>query len=246
MYVAPTTGLEHPADCPWRVVARPEDGVSAFTVGRDTIYLVAHCDAPRRRVLAVPLAGGEPSVFVPESDRVVEAVRIAGEHLLIRELDGAAARLRRVALAGGEAEEVTLPVAGTIREWASAPGSPGLLLGIESWTGPLRHYRYQAGSGVVVPAQVGPASHDTGAGTAAAGGLFAGVEAYQVFAVARDGTPVPVSLVHRRGLAERFGPHSRVRQRQHRGRGTQPAGLRRVPPGARRGRVPAGAADRRP
>lgn len=205
LYVAPTTGLEHPAGCPWRLVARPEDGVSAFTVGRDTIYLVAHCDAPRRRVLAVPLAGGEPSVFVPESDRVVEAVRIAGEHLLIRELDGAVARLRRVALAGGEVDEVTLPVAGTIREWASAPGSPGLLLGIESWTSPLRHYRYEAGSGVVVPAQVGPASRSAGAGVgagagAAADGLFADVEAYQVFASARDGTSIPISLIHRSGL----------------------------------------------
>lgn len=89
-YVAPLDGLADPASCPWVRVAEPADGVTAFAVGPDSLYLVSHRDAPRSRVLAVPLAGPASSatVLVPESERVVHSLRVVGDRLLIRDLDG--------------------------------------------------------------------------------------------------------------------------------------------------------------
>lgn len=192
LYVAPTAGLDEPADCPWRIVARPQEGVTAFALGPEAIYLVAHRDAPRRRVLAVPLASGGSRVFVPESERVIEAVRIVGEHLFIRERDGGLARLRRTALTiNAGMEEVALPVDGTITEWAVLCDPPELQLGIESWTCRTRLFHYDLGSGALTasdPAQT----------------CSADVEAYQIFAPARDGASIPISLIHRKGL-ERDG-----------------------------------------
>jgi prolyl oligopeptidase len=193
LYLAPVAGLADPAGCPWRRVAGPEDAVPAFALGPDTLYLVSGRDAARRQVLALPLADPVPAraqVLVPESDRVIDLIRIAGDRLLVRELDAGVARLRQVPLRGGEPAEVPLPVDGTVLEWAAAPGAPTVLLRIESWTEPPRLYRYDAGTGAVSPAGDPP--------PAAPG--FADVEAYQVRATARDGTEIPITVLHRRGL----------------------------------------------
>jgi prolyl oligopeptidase len=217
MYVAPSAALDDPAGCPWRLVARPRDGVVAFAVGPDALYLVSHRGAAHRRVLAVPLAGGEPWQLVPESERVIEAIRVVGAHLLVRDLDGGVARLRRVPLAGGAPEEIGLPVDGATVEWATVPEPPGLLLGIESWISSARLYRYDAGAGTLVAARLALPSAGGGAeagGTeaddaeaacfTADGGVAArphvDPESCRVFAPARDGTAIPISLIHRRGL----------------------------------------------
>jgi prolyl oligopeptidase len=193
LYLAPVSGLADPAGCPWERVADPADRVSAFAVGADVIYLVSARDADRRQVLAVPLgepSPAQPTVLVRESDRVVETVRIAGDRLLIRDLADGVARLRQVPLAGGEPAEVALPMAGTILEWAGTPDSPTVLLRMESWTEAPQVYRYDAGSGAITGTEW---AAPTPAG-------FADIETYQVRATARDGTPIPISVIHRRGL----------------------------------------------
>jgi prolyl oligopeptidase len=190
LYLAPLTALlADPAGCPWTRIAEAADGVSAFAFSPDTIYLVSRREAPCRRVLAAPLADPEAvRVFVPETDRVVEAVRVVGDRLLIRELDGGIARLRHVPLAGGTPEEVPLPFDGQLLEWTGAPDRPEALLRLESWTVAPRVYRYEAGT----------VTGTDWAVTTPEG--FADIEAYRVSAPARDGTPVPITMVHRKGL----------------------------------------------
>ncbi|HVQ96231.1 MAG TPA: prolyl oligopeptidase family serine peptidase [Mycobacteriales bacterium] len=102
IYLAPVAGLADPASCPWAWVAGPDDRVSGFAFGPDTLYLINGRGAPRGQVLSVPLA--DPAierarVVVPESDRVIEAVMVVGADLLIRDLDVGVSRLRRLRLA---------------------------------------------------------------------------------------------------------------------------------------------------
>jgi hypothetical protein len=121
LYVAPRGGLADPASWPWRRVAGVEDGVIAYALTEDPLDLVSGRDAPRYQALAVPLADPDPDrarVVVPPGPRVVQAVKAAGDHLLVRDLDAGVAGLRRVALDGGEPEDLALPVQGTILEWA--------------------------------------------------------------------------------------------------------------------------------
>jgi prolyl oligopeptidase len=191
LYVAPRGGLADPASCPWRRVAAVEDAVVAYALTEEALYLVGGRDAPRCRVLAVPLADPDRArVVVPEGPRVVEAVKAAGEHLLVRDLDAGVARLRRVALAGGPPEDLALPVQGTILEWAAGPGRAEVLLRLASWTAAPRLYRCRVASGELV---------DTGWAPPPAADLD-GVEERRVEAMAGDGTPIPLSIVHARGL----------------------------------------------
>jgi prolyl oligopeptidase len=193
LYVAPRGGLVDPAACPWRRVAGVEDAVTAYALTEETLYLVCGRDAPRYQVLALPLADPDRDrarVVVPEGPRVVEAVKAAGDHLLVRDLDAGVARLRRVALDGGEPEDLALPVQGTILEWVAGPGHGEVLLWLASWTAAPRLYRCRVASGEL---------SDTGWAPPPAAALD-GVVEQQVEAVARDGTPVPLSIVHAKGL----------------------------------------------
>jgi len=190
LYAAPRSALADPASCPWRQIAGPDDGVTAFAVHGDTLYAVSHRDAPRSQVLAYPLAGGRADVLVPGGERVVQRIRVVGDHLLVRDLDGGVARLRRVPLAGGTVEEVPLPVEGTIVEWSAAADGSSLLLVLSSFTRSPTAYRYNVHDGTF---------HDTG-WIAPSSVDFGEIEVHELRVPARDGVPVPLTVLHRKGL----------------------------------------------
>jgi len=191
LYAAPRAAvLADPASCPWRKIAGPDDAVTAFAVHGDTLYAVSHRDAPRSQVLAYSLADGRAEVVVPGSERVVQAVRVVGRHLLVRDLDGGIARLRRVPLAGGEIEEVALPVEGVMPEWTIGADGSSALLVLSSWTQSPAAYRYSDDGAV----------HDTGWIPRSAVD-FSDIEVRELHVPARDGVPVPLTVLHRRGLS---------------------------------------------
>lgn len=193
-YVAPRDGLSDPASCPWTRLAGVDDGVTAFAAADDTLYLVSHRDAPRSRVLAVPFA--EPdlsraSVVVPSGDRAVEAVQVVGDHLLVRDLDGGIGRLRRVPLSGGEPQDIPTPVEGGILEWTGHPDRSEMLLLVATWTDAPQVYRYDGHAAALENTGLAPRSPVD----------FGDVEARGLQVPARDGTLIPVTVIHHKGLA---------------------------------------------
>lgn len=192
-YAAPQAALSDPATCPWVKIAAVEDGVRNFTLTGDTLYLVTHRNAPRYRVLALSLPSADlagAKVVVPESKAVIEDICIAGDYLVIREMDGGIGRMRRVALAGGAPEQIALPVSGTIVEWTSDAARAEVVVYLASWTSSPRAYRYNTRTGSLEDTGwIPPAPID-----------FSDVTAYQVHAPAQDGTSIPLSIIHKRGL----------------------------------------------
>jgi len=185
LYAAPRSALADPASCPWRRIWDPADAVTAFAVHGDTLYAVSHKNAPRSEVLAFSLADGGSAVVLPGSERVVQGVRVVGGHVLVRDLDGGIARLRRVPLAGGPAEEVALPVQGTLLEWTG--DADGAVLVLSSWTRSPAAYHYDGvlrETGWIEPSPVD----------------FSGIEVRELCVPARDGAQIPLSILHRRGL----------------------------------------------
>lgn len=193
LYVAPASGLAHPAGCRWRRVAGVEDEVVAYALGADTLYLVLGRDSPRYQVVAVRLTEHgpqQPQLLVPGSDRVVEAITLAGDYLLVRDLDGGISRLRRVRVDDGQVVEVALPVQGSVEEWAADPEQTQVLLQLSSWTLPPRTYRCDVRTAAVIEAGWDPVPTVE----------LAELEAHELQVPARDGTAIPLSLVHRAGL----------------------------------------------
>ena len=193
VYVAPVAALADPATIPWRKVADVDDAVTGTDIRGDTLYLLTHRDAPRYRVVATPAGAPDVAharVVVPESTVVIEDLRVAGDYLLTRDLDAGIGRVRRVPLAGGDPEAVRLPVAGAITGWAGDPATAEVLLVLTSWTASPRVYRLDADTAALQDTGWWPPSPVD----------FGDVEAREVFAPGQDGTPIPLSIIHRKGL----------------------------------------------
>ncbi|HEX5546377.1 MAG TPA: prolyl oligopeptidase family serine peptidase [Ktedonobacterales bacterium] len=202
VYVAPTSALADPATIPWRRVASPDDAVTGFAFTGNTLYLLTHHNAPRYQVIALPLNAqvapdlAQAMVVVPESEAVLQDICVAGEYLLVREMKAGIGGLRRVPLAGGAPEAVSLPDTGAILDWAGEPGSNVVYLATTAWTAAPRSLRYDAVSNTASDTGwLPPSSVD-----------FSEIEAHEVEAPAPDDERIPLSIIHRKGLA-RDGSH---------------------------------------
>jgi prolyl oligopeptidase len=154
---------------------------------------VSYRDAPRSQVLAVPFADPDLSrarPVVPSGARAVEAVQVAGDHLVVRDLDGGIGRLRRVPMAGGEPEDIPMPVQGGILEWTAHPDRPEVLLLVSTWTDAPQVYRYDGHTAALANTGLAPRSPVD----------FGEVDARMLQVPARDGTLIPVTVIHRKGL----------------------------------------------
>lgn len=200
IYVAPVEAISDPATIPWKKLADFEDriaysfsGGEGFAVHGDSIYLMSHKDAPRYKVLVTSLRDADLTsarVVVPESTSVVEDIAVAGDYLLVRDLDAGLGRIRRVPLEGGPIEPVPLPIDGTIAGWAASEDSGDVVLQMSSWIVAPRVYHFNASD--PNPRDIGwlpPSPID-----------MSDIEAREVFAPAHDGTLIPLSIIHRKGI----------------------------------------------
>ena len=105
-------------------MAGASDGVVSYALHGDDMYLVTHRDAPRLRVDRVSLADLTAVTVVPAGERVVAAVRVAGDDLLVHERDAGLSRLRRVPLARGNPRRCRCPLAACLMGGLSTRPGP--------------------------------------------------------------------------------------------------------------------------
>jgi prolyl oligopeptidase len=193
LYSAPFT--DHPdANTPWKKVADAADGVIGFDVHGESIYLQSHKDASRFKILRTSL--GRPDlehaeVVVPASDVVVVGLVAANDALYVQDLDGGIGRLRRLGYDDGSIRPVRLPFDGAIQSLVSNPTTPGAWLELVSWTRSPLWFALDAQSGKL---------DDTGL-VAQSPVDYSQIESEEVKAPSADGTMVPLSIVHKRGIA---------------------------------------------
>lgn len=178
----------------WKKIASEPDAVTGFDVHGDEVYLLSHKNASRFQVLRTSLTNPDLAhavMLVPGSEVVVTGIAAASDALYVQDLDGGIGRLRRVAYVSGKVEPVSLPFDGAIQALVTNPGLPGSWLELTSWTRSPLWYALDSKSlklsdtGLVPPSPVD----------------FSQIESEEVKATSADGTMVPLSIIHKRGLA---------------------------------------------
>jgi prolyl oligopeptidase len=169
-----------------------ERAISTGPVLGDTLYLHTTVGAPRGRVVAVDLH--EPSrerwrEIIPEREAVLRGLSAARGQLVATYLQDASTRLERFALDGTPLGPVELPGIGTAGV-TTAEDRTEAFLTFSSYNEPQSIYRLDLATGERelwarpdVPVQ--PEN----------------VQVTQVFFASKDGTRVPMFLVHRKGIA---------------------------------------------
>ncbi len=175
----------------WRQITRFEDGIKAVKFGLDdaTLFLRSVKDAPRGKVLRLPLDGAlrDAEVIVPESEAVIEEITPTRDHLFVADLIGGPSRIRQFDLAGKEGRELPLPAASGVVQMLEV--NDRLLFRQTSFVAPSAWMLYDPATGAIRKTALFNTSPVD----------FSEIEAVREFAVSKDGTKIPINILRRKG-----------------------------------------------
>lgn len=170
-------GLEHE----WQLV----EGMG------NKLWLITNKDAPRLKLVSVDV-GAKVPVFtdiVPERAETLTRAQIVGERLILSYIKDAKSMAMMTNLAGGPAKEISLSSIGTASGFSGAPGDPETFYSFSSFNQPGAVFRFDSNSGKSTPFAQPELSFNPD-----------DFNIEQVFYPSKDGTKVPMFIVHKKGL----------------------------------------------
>lgn len=154
------------------------------------LFFVTDKDAPRYRVVRVDV--NDPTkleTLVPEARGTIEQASRVGDEIIVSYLEDAKSVVRRFAPNGSPRGEIALPGIGSAAGFGGEAGNPESFYAFSSFDRPTTIYRYDATSGrseIFRAPQVAFSPDD--------------YTVAQRFFTSKDGTRVPMFVVHRKGL----------------------------------------------
>jgi prolyl oligopeptidase len=192
-YAAPLESLSNGTPA-WKLLFDADQEITGLDVHGEDLYLLTHHQASRFKVLHTKLsnpsmAGAE--TVVPAGTPVIQNIAAASDALYLQELDGGLGRLVRLPYAGGSASSISLPLDGTVALSATDQRVPGTLIDLEAWTRGHKIYAFDPEKKTLRDTKLQPV------------GKFdepTDLESHEVRIKSHDGTLVPLSIVHKKGL----------------------------------------------
>lgn len=181
----------------WKTLVAGVEAMFSPLMHDGVVYLLTNWKAPRFRIMACSPEDTDPAQWkeiVPEGEATISGFEIVGGRLALLELRDATSRLRTTALDGSGSAEIQLPGLGTVGEIQADPEGTHLLFDYVSFFSPPTLYRYDVSAGTLKELE-----RLEGVDTSP-------YESSQVKYTSKDGTTIPMFLVHRKGL-ERNGGH---------------------------------------
>lgn len=170
------------------------DAIFDADVYQEGLYLRTNLDAPRYRLAKTDLEHLDPKDWkeiMPQGKGVLESFEIIGGRLVVNVSEDVHSRLLVHDLGGKLLREIELPGIGTVypQDVTGKPESPELFFSYTSFNHPPTNFRCDLGTGKVEQywqkaTEVDPEQYVT----------------KQVWFTSKDGTRVPMFVVHRKGL----------------------------------------------
>ncbi len=159
-----------------------------------TFWFTTDLDAPRGRVLAIDLDRPEEQAWrelIPQSPDTLEGVHAVGNRLVASYLRDAHSVVRAYSLAGESIGEIALPGLGTVSGFSGQREHKESFFGFSGFTSPAAVWRHDFATGASEIFRAPRLDFDAAA-----------YETSQVFYPGKDGTRIPMFLVHKLGLAK--------------------------------------------
>jgi prolyl oligopeptidase len=175
----------------WTQVANFEDEVTSAELDGEDLYLIVNKGTPRGRIVRTRASApnlGTATEVVAQGPTVIEDMSRALDGFYLRIMDGGIHRLRRLDR-GGRVTEIPLPFDGTISAVFANHAEDGALVSLTGWLSPSGIWSVTpdgrvADTGITPRPRIDVSPYETS----------------RMFAAAHDGTQIPYTLIHRKGL----------------------------------------------
>jgi prolyl oligopeptidase len=179
----------------WKQLTKFEDQIKAARIGRDNaLYLLSRADAPRGKILRMPLDNLElasATTIVEPSDAVIQFIEPTANALYVADLLGGPSQVRRFDLDGKNASVLAIPNVPAVSEMESLEDN-SLLFRDVSFTEPAAWFH------VVDPTK--PPVKTALVNTTPVS--FADIEVTRELATSKDGTKIPLNIVRKKGTKQ--------------------------------------------
>lgn len=194
VFYAPSLSLEQKS-VPWRVLVDPKDGlVSDPEIHGEYVYGVTYKGASRYRVVRTKVAKPDwdhAETIIPEAPDTIRYMSRSRDFLFIVYTNGVQGRIVKFSLKDGRKHDIQLPRTGTVGISCPDSASNRCLVFLSSWTLPTTTYDLDAETGTLTGS---PFNTDV---------VYPGFEhlvAEEVEVKSHDGTLVPLSIIHAKGM----------------------------------------------
>ncbi len=157
-----------------------------------TLYILTNRDAPNQRLVTVGAEQPQPEHWkdlIPERKEVLQSSSFAGGKMFLNYLKDASTRVEQYDLQGNKERDIALPTLGTAFGFDGKEDSDTVFYAFTSFTYPTTIYAYDIASDESTVLRQPTVDFDPDA-----------YETKQVFYSSKDGTKVPMFIVHRKGL----------------------------------------------
>jgi len=189
----------------WRCIADFDDQVHAAAIHGDTLYLVSARQRSNGELLALDLSRPDASIKDARSilplqgdDMIVDfslddtqMVATARDALYVKVIRNGIDGIRRIDYRSGKIETVPMPLIGAASLFHADDNQDGFLLGLRSWTTPPKFWRYDPATQTLHSLGQDQPSPDD----------YSMIEATETELVSKDGTHVPLTILHRKDAA---------------------------------------------
>jgi len=190
-YEVTVLDLTKPGAKPRTIIPGLENEWSLAGNTGSTFYWRTNKGAPRQRIVAMDVALAAPVVqeIVPEDKAVLDGAGVIGGVMVAVYLADVKTEVRRYTLEGKSLGPVVLPGIGTAGGFGGEPDDPETFYAFTSYATPTSIYRYDVKSGNATPWATPKVDFNP-----------ADYVVEQKFYASKDGTRVPMFVVHRKNL----------------------------------------------
>ena len=176
----------------WKQITQFSDQIKLARLGRDdAIYLLSRAEAPRGKILRLPLEVPElrnAAEIVSAGEAVIEQIVPSNDALYTGDLLGGPSQIRRFDLNGKNATVIPIPQISSVQEMLALENG-SLLFRDVSYTAPAAWFQCSAGK--TDPAKTALRSTSPVS--------LADIEVRRELATSKDGTKIPLNILFRKG-----------------------------------------------
>ena len=176
----------------WKQITQFSDQIKLARLGRDdAIYLLSRAEAPRGKILRLPLEVPElrnAAEIVSAGEAVIEQTVPSNDALYTGDLLGGPSQIRRFDLNGKNATVIPIPQISSVQEMLALENG-SLLFRDVSYTAPAAWFQCSAGK--TEPAKTALRSTSPVS--------LADIEVRRELATSKDGTKIPLNILFRKG-----------------------------------------------